>query len=260
MTKRLFAGLALCMSSLLAQASTAVDTDYLFPHIAIGEHNSNVYSIASSVKADGFDERVGRNSGSADYTLMQESADHSLTFNVREVYDGSPIGQGVFTTRNGGATNCNSKGECRTYTDASGLLYNRLLWGGPPARLKAGQTWKVAINQPWEFGAAGTQTVSVMRLDDTNGMVTLKREGTASGAIADESGTITLVRNGKQIKLDIIPGKAHWTGYTTFRHGIVINDELLVTRAEVLVSKETGKVNATMRRYMLLNAAPYPTL
>jgi hypothetical protein len=32
------------MSSLLAQASTAVDTDYLFPRIAIGEHNSNVYS------------------------------------------------------------------------------------------------------------------------------------------------------------------------------------------------------------------------
>ena len=54
--------------------------------------------------------------------------------------------------------------------------------------------------------------------------------------------------------------KQTWTGYTTFRHGIVLNDELLVVRTDRLHSRETGFVTATKRRYMLLNAAPYPTL
>jgi hypothetical protein len=260
MKPRLFSVCALCIASSLAQASSSVDTDYLTPRIAVGEHNSNIYSIASSVKAEGFDELVRRNSGSADYTLTQESADHALTFNVRDIYDGSPVNQGEFTMREGGATDCNSKGECHTYTDASGLLYNQLLWGRPPEHLTAGMTWKVTINQAWEFGAAGTQTVTVMRVDDANGTVTLMREGAATGALADEPTEVTLVKNGKKITLDVTPGKAQWTGYTTFRHGIVLNDELLVTRTEDLDSKETGIVKATLRRYMLSNAAPYPTL
>ena len=256
MLLRPFALLLMGTTSMLAQAS---DADFLLPSITIGEHFSNVFSIASSIKADGFDDLVRRNGGSADYTLTRNSADHSLAFDARALYDGSPADKAENIIRDGGATQC-WKGDCRTSTDASGLLYNRLLWGDAPAKLKAGMVWKVAIHQAWELGPAGTQTVTVVHVDDSDGIVTLEREGSASGFFADEPAQVTLTKGGSKILLDVTPGQAHWSGYTTFRHGVVINDELLVVRTDKLFSKETGSVNATRRRYMLLNAAPYPTL
>ena len=259
MISRWMAAAALGLIGFAAQASPRRDTNFLIPDIKVGEHFSNVFSIASSIKADGFDELVRRNSGSADYTLTQASADHALTFEEHGVYDGSSDHLGQSVLRDQGAIAC-SKDHCHTYTDASGLIYNRLMWGQPPAALKDGMVWTVTMDQPWELGAAGLQTVTVVHVDDTDGVVTLKREGTATGAFAGELLTTTLVKDGRNVTLDVTPGQAHWTGYTTFRHGIVLSDELLVTRADKLNSKETGWVNATKRRYMLLNAAPYPTL
>lgn len=191
--------------------------------------------------------------------MPHASADQALSFETRAVYDGTPIDQGENIIREGGATSC-WKGECRTYTDASGLLYNRLIWGDPTALLKSGMTWKVAIGRAWELGAAGTQTVTVTHLNDRDGTVTLKREGTATGAFANEPKQVTLVKNGNDTTLDVISGQAHWSGYTTFRHGIVLSDELLVVRTDELHSKESGTVKTVKRRYKLLNAAPYPTL
>jgi hypothetical protein len=243
-----------------AQAFAKGDSDFLTPRMPVGQHISNVLSIAASVKAEGFDEIVGRNSGSADYTLTQMSAGPAFTFVTDGIYDGAPKYHAVDIIRDGGATSCFDGNQCSTYTDASGPLYNRLLWGDPPAMLKAGMVWKVTISQPWELGPAGVQTVTVMRLDDSDGTVTLKREGSAIGAFAKERAQVTMTKNGKQILLLVTPGPAHWIGYTTFRHGIVLSDELLVVRIDQLHSEETGTVSATRRRYMLLNAAPYPTL
>lgn len=247
------------MTSLSAQADRKSDTNFLVPHILVGEHFSNVFSIAQSIKSEGFDELVWRNGGSADYTLTQAGADQAFTFESRDRYDGTPADQAENIIRGGGATSC-WKGECRTYTDASGLLYNRLLWGDPPANLKAGMSWKVTIDQAWELGPAGIQTVTVTHIDDTDGTVTLKREGMAAGAFANESGRVKLVKSGKSFAMDVTPGQAHWSGYTTFRHGVVLSDELLVVRNDGLHSAETGTMKAVTRRYMLLNAAPYPTL
>jgi len=259
MSRWMLAAAGLLLIGSPAAASPTRDTDYLVPRPKAGEHFSNVYSIASSTKADGFDEVVRRNSGSADYAMVQASADGVLTIDATSVYDGSPIHHGQSKISDGGATVC-GKDHCRTYTDASGLTYNRLMWGPPPAALKAGMIWTVAMAQPWELGPPGVQTVTVVHVDDTDGTVTLKREGTAAGAFADEPATTTLTKDGQSIKLDVTPGQAHWVGYTVFRHGIVLSDELLVTRADRFNSKETGWINATRRRYMLLNAAPYPTL
>ena len=97
-------------------------------------------------------------------------------------------------------------------------------------------------------------------LDEKEGIATLKREGTAVGSFANESRQVTLVKSGKRTAFDVKPGQAHWSGYTTFRHGIVLSDELLVVRQDELHSEEAGTIKATTRRYMLLNAAPYPTL
>jgi len=252
-------GIIVGATSLIANVSANDAADFLIPRIAVGEHVSNVFSVAASVKAAGFDELVGRNSGSADYTLTKSSPDHGLTFDAHDIYDGSPADHAENIVRDGGATSC-WDGQCRTYTDASGPVYNRLLWGDPPAQPKAGMTWTVTIPQPWELGPAGTQTVTVEHVDRTDGSVTLKREGTATGFFAGESHQVTLTKNGTKVTLDVTPGQAHWSGYTTFRQGIVLSDELLVVRTDKLHSKSTGTVDATRRRYMLLNAAPYPTM
>jgi hypothetical protein len=97
-------------------------------------------------------------------------------------------------------------------------------------------------------------------LDEKEGIATLKREGTAVGSFANESPQVTLVKSGKRTTFDVKPGQAHWSGYTTFKHGIVLSDELLVQRHDELHSDEAGTIQAITRRYMLLNAAPYPTL
>lgn len=251
----------LALAASIFPAHAAIDNDFLVPRPTLGEHYSNVFSIASAIKADGFDIRVGRNSGSADYTVTQVVPDGTATYAVNGVYDGMPAndGRGIAVTRDGGATSC-WNGTCRTYTDASGLIYNRLLWGDPPAHLKVGMHWRVRIPQAWELGQPGVQTVTVIRVDATEGTVTLKREGSAIGAFANEPATVELVKDGKQYTLTDAPGRARWSGYTTFRHGIVQSDELLVVRSDVLHSPQFGAVKATRRRYMLLNAAPYSTL
>lgn len=260
MNSSFIAALALGTMGFSVQAYAKTDTNFLTPRMSVGTHLSNVFSIAASVKAEGFDEVVGRNSGSADYTLTEMSAGPVFTFVTDGIYDGTPKYHAVDIIRDGGATSCFDANKCATYTDASGPLYNRLLWGDPPATLKAGMAWKITISQPWELGPAGIQTVTVVHVDDSDGTVTLKREGSAVGAFAKERAQVTMNKNGKQIILLVTPGQAHWTGYTTFRHGIVLSDELLVVRTDQLHSEVTGSISATRRRYMLLNAAPYPTL
>jgi hypothetical protein len=47
--------------------------DYLTPTFIAGQTYSNVFSILSSRKAEGYDERAGRNGGSADYAVLAAS-------------------------------------------------------------------------------------------------------------------------------------------------------------------------------------------
>jgi hypothetical protein len=246
------------LTGFVTAASPYRDTDFLVPHPAIGARFSTVFSIASSVKADGFDELVGRNSGSADDTLSKVGADQSQTFDAVLRYDGTELQHAENIMRDSGAMSC-WNGDCQPYTDASGFLYNRLMWGPPRAGLKPGMTWAVTMAGPWELGPAGTETVTVLYVDETDGSVTLRREGTATGAFAREPTTVTLQRNGQKTTFEVTPGSAHWLGVATFRHGAVVSDELMVTRHDILRSNETGRIAATRRRYILLNAAPFPT-
>jgi hypothetical protein len=235
------------------------DTNFFIPNPAVGDRFSTVFSIASSIQADGFDESVWRNSGSADNTLVAIGDDQSLAFDAEVDYDGTPRQRARNIIRDSGAISC-WNADCQAVTDASGFLYNRLMWGPPRADLKPGMVWDVTMSKPWELGPAGKQTVTVLHVDDTDGSVTLRREGTAAGGFADESKKVTLQKNGQKVAFEVTPGTAHWIGLTTFRHGAVVNDELLVVRHDVLHSQETGEIAATQRRYILLNAAPNPTL
>jgi hypothetical protein len=248
-------GLAFVRPAIAAGSPAA---DYLTPHFQAAVTYSNVFSISRSIKADGYDELVGRNGGSADYAVT--AANPPWRFRMAYRYDGQPAGAEDYELRDDGRTACND-GKCAAYTDASGLVYNPALWGLPPKRLIVGDHWKVSIAEPWELGGSqGAETITVIRLDPKSGTVTLMREGSSEGGFLDERKQIKMKREGKTVELQLIPGLSHWRGYTTFARGIVISDELVVNRVDSLKQENGEKIAAVERRIMLLNASPAPTL
>jgi hypothetical protein len=247
----LFTGLA------VSAVKSLTGDDYLTPHLKVARSYSNVFAIAHAVKAEGFDEYVRRNGGSGDYTVTTASND-AWQFRGTYHYDGQapvPIGE----LRDGGRTACND-GKCAPYDDGTGLLYNPTLWGTPPKHLAAGVSWTVHLEKPWELGGPnGTQTVTVIHVDPATATATLRREGTSQGFFADEPTQLKMIRSGQTVVLNLVPGETHWRGYATFTRGVVISDELVATREDVLRSEDGKEVKATERRIMILNAAPWPT-
>jgi hypothetical protein len=225
----------------------------LTPVFHAGERYANVFSRTIDVRAEGFGEDVRRTSGSAEYRVIEGGSPQRLHIDYR--YDGRPPGSGTVQLRDEGATTCYD-GTCSANTDGSGLAFNPRLWGVAPAKLRVGQHWTVDIRQPWELGPPGRQTVTVVAFDPADLRVTLRREGSGEGAYLDDRPTATLVRDGQSHVFRVLPGRSHWSGYTTFRAGIVVSDELLVERAVTLVSDKLGRVAGQEREYILLDAAP----
>jgi ketosteroid isomerase-like protein len=246
----LFTGLA------LSAPKSLTGDDYLTPHLRVSESYSNVFAIAHAVKAQGFDEYVRRNGGSGDYTVISASND-AWQFRGSYHYDGQePVSIGEL--RDGGRTACND-GKCVPYDDGTGLLYNPTLWGKPPKHLEAGVSWTMNLEKPWELGGPnGTQTVTVIHVDPATATATLRREGTSEGFFADEPAQLKMVRSGQTVVLNLVPGETHWKGYATFTKGVVISDELVATRKDILRGDGGKDVQATERRIMILNAAPWP--
>jgi hypothetical protein len=240
-----------------AYAEASIGDSYLSPKFQRGQTYSNVFSISRSVKADGFDELVRRNGGSADYSAIGSSTD-SWSFRATFHYDGQPVQQEVGYFRDGGRSYCVGN-VCNRYSDASGLLYNPALWGTPLKRLSKGMSWTVDIAEPWELGGANSrQIITVILADAISATVILMREGASNGPFDNESTHIQLGQGGQSIALELVPGAAHWTGYATFRQGVVVSDELVVTRTDVLRGTDGREYPATERRIMLLNASPSP--
>ena len=227
---------------------------YLEPNLHAGQRLGNVFSRALSYKADGFDELVFRASGTGAYTVTGSSP-ADVIFDSSFRYDGRPESRGKTEIKDGGRTVC-WKDNCSPETDASGPLYNPLIWGEPNGKLRPGMSWSVSIAKPWELGPAGQETVTVVELDRATHSVTLKREGQGDGYFDNDIKKLRVTKAGKTYSVDVAPGHAHWTGYTRFREGVVMSDELLVERTVTLKSAELGEIPAHQREYILLNASP----
>lgn len=238
---------------------------YLTPRFSSGQTFSNVFSILRSMKAEGYDERVSRNGGSADYTMISADA-NAWSASVEWRYDGRPSGKGREEFRNSQGTFCqlnaDDKPTCSAYMEGSGLSYNPQLWGVPPKSLAQGMSWNVDLKQVWELGGPnGTEKVTVISVDPHTDTAILLREGISEGFFAEsDAHTVQLNRDGQSEAFDIKPGTSRWKGYATFVKGVVFSDELVVTRDDTLIGKDGRVVKATERRVMLLNAAPFPTL
>ena len=228
-------------------------SDYLDPRLQPGEIHNNVFSRAISYSADGIDELVRRASGTGTYKVISAIPD-GYAFDGEFRYDGRSPSKSKVEIKDHGRTQCYD-GKCATTLDASGAFYNALLWG-EPKELHEGQTWTVTIAQPWELGPAGEQAITVESMDAATHTVTLKREGSGEGWFDSDPKQIHVTRGDQKFTADVTPGKARWSGLTTFRQGVVISDELLVERPVKLSAKEFGTLNGMQREYILLNAMP----
>jgi hypothetical protein len=237
----------------VAQADSAAA--YFRLQLRKGETYANVFSKAISIKGEGFKEIVSRISGSGTDTVVNPDPEAPV-FNSSYRYDvfaeGSTKGVEV---RDGGTTYC-AQSRCVVDAESSGLSFNPLLWGTPPAELKPGQTWQIKISQPWELGPPGTETVRVVSLDPLNHVVMLDRWGSGSGeSDSEDAHTAHITVGDKTDVAKIVPGPSHWSGQTVFRHGIILSDVILIERPVTLISK-LGTFHGMEREYTLLNAMP----
>ncbi|MCO5946232.1 hypothetical protein [Mucilaginibacter flavidus] len=218
-----------------------------------GEKLANIYSRAIAFAGDDFAPLVFRVSGTSYYEVLDDNPTKPK-FNETDLYDGRPAGNGVSQIGLDGKGTY--EGKEFTNTSASGLLYSSLVWGNAPATLKEGDTWAADITVPWELGGPGKQTISVVAIDANHNTITLKRDGTSEGFFDNDRNEIEVtLKDGKKVKMNITPGTATWTGYTTFKNGIVMADELLVTRP-VILTTDSLHFTASEREYILLNAMP----
>jgi hypothetical protein len=131
----------------------------LAPRLSLGDTLCVVFSRTISFKIDGYADYVRRISGTASFVVLDTTANH-LRFDNQYRFDGLLVGREPIEIRDGGRSQCDSTGACTPITDATGLLYNPLQRGEPPAQLHGGATWTAQIVEPWELGPPVDTTIA----------------------------------------------------------------------------------------------------
>ncbi|MEP6613988.1 MAG: hypothetical protein ABJA76_18930 [Mucilaginibacter sp.] len=249
----LFTGISGYQANCQPSAKNVNATPFFALNLKKGEKLANIYSRAIAFASDDFAPLVFRVSGTSYYEVLDDNPTKPK-FNETDLYDGRPAGTGVSQIGLDGKGTY--EGKEFTNTSASGLLYTTLVWGTAPASLKEGDTWAADITVPWELGGAGKQTITVISIDANHNTITLKRDGNSEGYFDHDMKQLEVtLKDGKKVKMNLTPGTATWTGYTTFKNGIVLADELLVTRP-VTLTTDSLHFTASQREYILLNAMP----
>ena len=249
----LISTLTLLTTSSDAAEKTIDASRCLETRMQVSQEIGNVFSRTIAFQINGFDPLVSRVSGTGIYKVKQVTPEQIVT-DATFLYDGHLASSGENIIKDGGRTLC-WKSKCSTATDASGVSINPLLWGTPKERLHVGQSWEIRIALPWELGPPGQQTVKVISIDPLNDTITLERSGEGEGDAANEIKKITLIKDKKTYVVEVSAGKAKWSGYTTFRRGVILSDVLLMERPVTVMSKEFGQSSGTEREYILLNAS-----
>lgn len=247
----------LCIGATLFAGAGAADpgkaSPYLTPQLQKGQIFANVFSKALEVRGEGFEPYSGRYSGTAAYKVLDPDPSKP-TFDTRSPAFDKPDYHAVATLAEGGQDWC-EQGKCTVNRQTSGPIFNPLLWGVPGSELKVGQTWQVAVTEPWEIGPAGKETVRVVSLDPAEGIVTLEREGSGTGKSQDDERKLPITVKGKKLDATVMAGPSTWSGLTTLQHGLILNDEILIRRP-VTLQTEAGTFSGEETEYTLLNLMP----
>ena len=229
---------------------------YLKADPKAGDIVSDITYRVIATHGPGIEDNVWQVPATGTYTILSSDSPGVIKWNVSVRMDGKlAIKDADGDYRDDGKTMC-FKGKCSFTTDASGPFFNPTFWGNPQGDLKPGMSWTVELTQPWELGPPGKQTVTVLSVDKLNGMVVLKREGQGVGSYEGKHDVALIMRDGKQYRVDVKHGNAHWIGQAVFKHGVVVSDELLCNTDVELSSPEVGTIQAQERQYMSLLQHP----
>jgi hypothetical protein len=229
---------------------------YLKPHLEAGQVLSDITYRVIATHGPGMEDSVWQAPATGTYTIVSSDSPDVISWNVSVRMDGKMVIQNAAGDyRDDGKTMC-FKGKCSFTTDASGPFFNPTFWGSPKGDLKPGMSWTVELTQPWELGPPGKQTVTVLSVDKFNGMLVLKREGQGVGSYEGKHDVALIKRDGKQYRVAVKHGNAHWVGQAIFQHGVVVSDELLCNTDVELSSPEVGTIQAHERQYMSLLQHP----
>lgn len=194
---------------------------------------------------------VSRVSGTGDYLVKKANAD-SASFTATFKVDGHEASTLDVTISDAGKA-ISYSGKKSLNHEGSGLAFNSFLWGRPPLNLKKGDSWIVTLDQEWESGGPGQQKVTVVFTDPQNHTICLRRDGDSEGFDRGGPKELIIKKAGQPITVQVIPGKIHWTGYTIFRDGLVVSDELMAVQPLILKSGDTS-YHGEKREYMMLNS------
>jgi hypothetical protein len=235
-------------------ADQAKTNSYLTPQLQKGQVFANVFSKAVEVRGEGFDPFTGRFSGTGAYKVLDPDPSKP-SFDAKSPAFDKPDYHAIATLADGGRDWCEQGGKCDVNRQTSGPIFNPLLWGMPAGEMKVGQTWQVAVTEPWEIGPPGRETVRVVSLDAADGIVTLEREGSGSGQSQDDERKLPIVVKGAKQQATVVAGAATWSGLTTIQRGMILNDEILIRRA-VTLQTAMGTFSGEETVYTLLNLMP----
>ncbi len=255
----LVASLAIGCGATFAVAGTHKPIDaayYLKPAPRAGDIVSDITYRVIATHGPGMEDNVWQVPATGTYTILNSDSPGIIKWTVSVRMDGKlTIQDAEGDYRDDGKTMC-FKGKCSFTTDASGPFFNPTFWGNPQGDLKPGMSWTVELTQPWELGPPGKQIVTVLSVDKLNGMVVLKREGQGVGSYEGKHDVALITRDGKQYRVGVKHGNAHWIGQAVFKHGVVVSDELLCNTDVELSSSEVGTIQAHERQYMSLLEHP----
>lgn len=216
-----------------------------------GDRIETIFAKTSSISVPGFDTKTSRTSGTGSVLIRRVGPD-AVIWDESYSYDGGPAGADTVETRNGGTVNC-IDGKCHVNDQTGAPLFNPLLWGEIPERWTSGTRWAAPIARAWEIGPPGSESVRVLRIDPTVGLVTLARSGSGFGASSDDArlSVLTLTGGGRSIKVKVTPGPSHWTGSATIVRGITLSDQIIVEHALDLVAENGEHFTAKQRTYTM---------
>jgi len=229
---------------------------YLSPHPVPGSMLSDITYRVISIYGPGIEDQVTQTPATATLTFLPSDSPETIRMTVDARADGMAAFKGIGGEYRNRVTQTCYNGQCKANMDASSPFYNPTFWGSPQDALTAGQTWAVTLTAPWELGPPATQTITVLSVDERNGIVVLKRQGEGVGPYAGASNSVAIKKDGKSYTVAVKRGKAHWVGQAVFQHAVVVSDELLCITSVELSSPDVGVIQAQERQYMSLLQHP----
>ncbi|TSJ44472.1 hypothetical protein FO440_09920 [Mucilaginibacter corticis] len=110
--------------------------------------------------------------------------------------------------------------------------------GNATCAFRGRRSWITNVDQAWESGGPGRQKITVIYTDPANHTICLRRDGDSEGFYENERPELNISKDGKPLSVKINPGKTHWTGFTIFRDGLIISDELVAERPMTLTAAD----------------------